>query len=50
MNYETNISQFQQVNEIYKQYFKGILPARTTVQVAKLALGSRIEISAVAQK
>ena len=45
-----DMSQFQQVNAIYKEYFKGVLPARTTVQVAKLSLGSRIEISAVAQK
>ena len=45
-----DISQFQQVNEIYKQYFKAPLPARTTVQVSKLSLGSRIEISAVAQR
>jgi 2-iminobutanoate/2-iminopropanoate deaminase len=45
-----DISQFPQVNEIYKQYFKGVLPVRTTVQVAKLSLGSRIEISAVAQR
>ncbi|MBV8674906.1 MAG: RidA family protein [Acidobacteriaceae bacterium] len=45
-----DISQFPQVNEIYTEYFKGTLPARTTVQVAKLSLGSRIEISAIAQK
>lgn len=45
-----DISQFQQVNDIYKEYFKAPFPARTTVQVAKLSLGSRIEISAVAQK
>jgi 2-iminobutanoate/2-iminopropanoate deaminase len=45
-----DISQFEQVNDIYKIYFNGVLPARTTVQVAKLSLGSRIEIAAVAQK
>jgi 2-iminobutanoate/2-iminopropanoate deaminase len=45
-----DMSQFQQVNAIYKEYFKGVLPARATVQVAKLSLGSRIEISAVAQR
>jgi len=48
--YLVDISQFPQVNDIYKEYFKGTLPARTTVQVAKLSLGSRIEISAIAQK
>jgi 2-iminobutanoate/2-iminopropanoate deaminase len=45
-----DMSQFQKVNEIYKQYFTAVLPARTTVQVVKLSLGSRIEISAIAQK
>jgi 2-iminobutanoate/2-iminopropanoate deaminase len=45
-----DLSQFQQVNDIYKEYFKVVYPARTTIQVAKLSLGSRIEISAVAQK
>ena len=45
-----DISQFQQVNDIYKEYFKETLPARTTVQVAKLSLGSRIEVSAVAER
>lgn len=48
--YLVDISQFQQVNDIYKSYFKGILPARTTVQVVKLSHGSSIEIAAVAQK
>jgi 2-iminobutanoate/2-iminopropanoate deaminase len=48
--YLADITQFQRVNDIYKTYFKGVLPARTTVQVAKLSLGSRIELAAVAQK
>jgi 2-iminobutanoate/2-iminopropanoate deaminase len=45
-----DMSQFQMVNTIYKEYFKAPFPARTTVQVAKLSLGARIEIQAVAQK
>jgi 2-iminobutanoate/2-iminopropanoate deaminase len=48
--YLVDIDQFQQFNDIYKEYFSSSLPARTTVQVAKLSLGSRIEIAAVAQK
>jgi len=48
--YLVDISQFQQVNDIYKRYFRTSLPTRTTVQVAKLSLGSRIEIVAVAKK
>ena len=36
------------MNEIYKKQFKGDPPARTTVQVAALPRGARIEIEAVA--
>src|SRR5215470_10475771 len=45
-----DISQFQKMNSIYKQYFGALLPARTTVEVGKLSLGARIEIAVVAQK
>lgn len=45
--YLDDMSQF--VNAIYKEYFKSPLPARTTVQVARLSLGAHIEIS-VARK
>jgi 2-iminobutanoate/2-iminopropanoate deaminase len=48
--YLDDISQFQEVNAIYKEYFKNPLPSRTTVQVAKLSLGAHIEISAIARK
>jgi 2-iminobutanoate/2-iminopropanoate deaminase len=48
--YLADINQFQQMNDIYKTYFQSSLPARTTVQVAKLSLGSRIEMAAVAKK
>jgi len=48
--YLVDISQFQQVNDFYKTYFRNSLPTRTTVQVAKLSMGSRIEIAAIAKK
>ena len=48
--YLVDMSQFQQVNDLYKTYFRNPLPTRTTVQVAKLSIGSRIEIAAVAKK
>jgi 2-iminobutanoate/2-iminopropanoate deaminase len=48
--YLDDMSQFQEVNAIYKKYFKSPLPARTTVQVAKLSLGAHIEISAIARR
>jgi 2-iminobutanoate/2-iminopropanoate deaminase len=48
--YLVDISRFQEVNGIYKEYFKNPLPSRTTVQVAKLSLGAHIEVSAIARK
>ncbi len=45
-----DMSQFDQVNSIYKSYFTSPYPARTTVQVAKLSLGARIEVAAIAHK
>ena len=48
--YLDDISQFQEVNAIYKGYFKNPLPSRMTVQIAKLSLGAHIEISAIARK
>ena len=48
--YLVDISRFQDVNAIYKEYFKSPLPSRTTVEVAKLSLGARVEISAIARK
>jgi reactive intermediate/imine deaminase len=48
--YLVDISKFQQVNGIYKQYFKSPFPARTTVQVPRLSSGARVEISAIAQR
>jgi 2-iminobutanoate/2-iminopropanoate deaminase len=48
--YLVDLSQFQEVNNLYKEYFKSPFPSRTTVQVSKLSLGSHIEISAIARK
>ena len=49
--YLTDISLFQQMNEVYTTYFKTNRPARATVQVAGLAAkGARIEISVTAKK
>jgi 2-iminobutanoate/2-iminopropanoate deaminase len=45
-----DLSQFEEMNGVYKEYFKSPLPSRTTVQVSKLSLGSHIEIAAIARK
>ncbi len=45
-----DIGDFAKVNEIYAQYFKGDVPARSCVQVAKLPKGGLVEIEAIAVK
>jgi len=44
----TDLGDFQPVNEAYATYFESDPPARSTVQVAALPKGARIEIEAVA--
>jgi 2-iminobutanoate/2-iminopropanoate deaminase len=44
----TNLGDFQAVNEAYGKHFKGVPPARATVQVAALPKGAKVEIDAVA--
>lgn len=43
----TDLADFASVNETYGSYFTEDPPARSTVQVAALPLGSNIEIEAV---
>lgn len=45
-----DLSDFGLFNTVYAEYFGGILPARETVQPAKLPLDASIEISAVCSK
>lgn len=40
----TDLADFKEVNEAYGEYFKEAPPARSTIQVAALPLGSNIEI------
>jgi 2-iminobutanoate/2-iminopropanoate deaminase len=42
-----DISDFQAVNEVYKEYFSEPFPARSAFQVAALPLGAGIEVEAV---
>ncbi len=44
----TDLGDFAAVNENYGGYFKEAPPARSTVQVAALPRGARVEIEAVA--
>lgn len=44
-----DLGDFARVNEIYAEYVGGgVLPARSTVQVAKLPRGAAVEIDAIA--
>ena len=44
----TDLGGFAEVNEVYARYFPADPPARSTVQVAALPRGVKIEIEAVA--
>jgi 2-iminobutanoate/2-iminopropanoate deaminase len=46
----TNMGDFTAMNEVYKTYFPEPYPARSTVAVAALPLGARVEIELVAYK
>src|SRR5579875_2574853 len=46
--YLADIHDFAAMNEVYKTFFPNPKPTRTTVQVAALVNGARIEISAIA--
>ena len=45
--YLTDMNDFAQVNDIYKNYFKSDFPARTTVGVKELPKGAKFEIDSV---
>ena len=44
----TDLADFAALNEIYAGYFEAPFPARSTVQVAALPRGARVEIDAMA--
>ena len=46
----TDITKFAEVNAVYATYFQAPFPARETVEVSALPMGSLVEISAVAVK
>jgi 2-iminobutanoate/2-iminopropanoate deaminase len=44
----TNLADFAAMNEVYARYFTADFPARSTVQVAALPRGAKVEIEVVA--
>ncbi len=45
-----DMNDFAAVNEVYGRYFEGAKPARTTIAVAALPKGARVEIDAIAKR
>lgn len=48
--YLQDMGEFAAMNEVYATYFTGDCPARAAVEVAKLPMGARVEIEAIAFK
>jgi 2-iminobutanoate/2-iminopropanoate deaminase len=48
--YLTDMADFAAMNKAYSEAFQAPYPARTTVAVAGLPLGARVEIEAIARK
>jgi 2-iminobutanoate/2-iminopropanoate deaminase len=46
--YLADLDDFQRMNQTYSQFFENSRPARATVQVARLPLGAKVEIDAIA--
>src|SRR5690606_41762213 len=45
-----SIADFAAMNQVYAEYMVAPFPARSTIQVAALPLGARVEIEAIAQR
>jgi 2-iminobutanoate/2-iminopropanoate deaminase len=43
-----DMTEFGKINEVYGRYFSGSLPARATVEVARLPRDVKVEIDAIA--
>jgi len=44
----TDLKEFQQMNEVYAEYFRHAPPGRTTVEVTALPAGAHVEITVTA--
>jgi 2-iminobutanoate/2-iminopropanoate deaminase len=44
----TNLAEFAEMNAIYQEFFTNNFPARSTVQVAALPRGAKVEIEIIA--
>jgi 2-iminobutanoate/2-iminopropanoate deaminase len=46
----TDLNEFQKMNAVYASYFEGDTPARETVEISRLPMNAKIEISCIAVK
>jgi 2-iminobutanoate/2-iminopropanoate deaminase len=46
--YMTDVSQLAELNRVYAEFFPELPPAKTGVEVSRLAIGAKIEIEAIA--
>ncbi|HZY58911.1 MAG TPA: RidA family protein [Candidatus Binataceae bacterium] len=46
----TDLGDFEVVNRVYSEHFEQPYPARSTIQVAALPRGARVEIDAIARR
>ena len=46
----TDLGDFAAMNSVYNRYFTGVHPARSTIQVAGLPKGARVEIEVIATR
>ena len=46
----TSLDDYSDMNDVYTAFFGGRFPARSTVQVAGLVAGARVEIEAIATR
>jgi 2-iminobutanoate/2-iminopropanoate deaminase len=46
--YMTDLAEFGAMNEVYARHMPAPFPARSTVQVAALPLGAKVEIEVIA--
>jgi len=46
----TSMGDFAAVNEVYKSYFREPYPARSTIAVAALPMGAKVEIEMIASR
>ena len=44
----TDLAEFAAMNEVYARFFVDAYPARSTIQVAALPMGAKVEIEAIA--